>query len=68
MIDLPALPTGPKYMTITPEMAELWLAHCNPAHNRVLSDTAYERYAKAMASGAWRTTIRGLPSIKVECC
>ncbi|TWF86518.1 hypothetical protein [Streptomyces capillispiralis] len=47
-------------MTITPEMAELWLAHCNPAHNRVLSDTAYERYAKAMASGAWRTTHQGI--------
>ncbi|QES48589.1 hypothetical protein DEJ50_12910 [Streptomyces venezuelae] len=60
MIDLPALPTGPKYMHITPEMADLWLKHCNPASNRVMSDTVYERYAKAMSDGAWRTTHQGL--------
>ncbi|MCX5153850.1 hypothetical protein OG914_07490 [Streptomyces sp. NBC_00291] len=60
MIDLPALPTGPKYMPITPEMATLWLTHCNPVHNRVMSDTVYERYAKAMSDGAWRTTHQGL--------
>ncbi|MEU9036819.1 hypothetical protein AB0D45_18215 [Streptomyces sp. NPDC048352] len=60
MIDLPALPTGPKYMPITPEMADLWLTHCNPVSNRVMSDTVYERYAKAMSDGAWRTTHQGL--------
>ncbi|MET7407838.1 hypothetical protein [Streptomyces parvulus] len=60
MIDLPVLPVGPKYMVITPEMAETWLTYCNPANNRVLSDTVYERYAKAMTAGAWRTTHQGL--------
>lgn len=60
MIDLPPLPVGPKYMTITPVMADLWLAHCNPESNRVMSDTAYERYAKAMANGEWRTTHQGI--------
>ncbi|MFJ3911963.1 hypothetical protein [Streptomyces vinaceus] len=60
MIDLPALPTGPKYMRITPEMADLWLTHCNPSSNRVMSDTVYERYVKAMSDGAWRTTHQGL--------
>ncbi|MFE5858554.1 hypothetical protein ACFQ61_35720 [Streptomyces sp. NPDC056500] len=60
MIDLPAMPIGPKYMTITPRMAELWLDYCNPQSNRVLSDTIYERYAKAMSDGAWRTTHQGI--------
>ncbi|MEV6578333.1 hypothetical protein AB0M92_09240 [Streptomyces sp. NPDC051582] len=60
MIDLPALPTGPKYMQITPEMADLWLTHCNPSSNRVMLDTVYERYAKAMSDGVWRTTHQGL--------
>jgi hypothetical protein len=60
MIELPALPVGPKYMVITPEMAKLWLDHCNPESNRVLSDTVYERYAKAMSRGEWRTTHQGI--------
>lgn len=60
MIDLPSLPTGPKYVVITPEMADLWLTHCNPSSNRILSDTFYDRYAKAMASGAWKTTHQGI--------
>ncbi len=60
MIDLPALPTGPKYMVISPEMADVWLNHCNPEGNRVLSDTVYERYAKSMQKGEWRTTHQGI--------
>ncbi|MYS09549.1 hypothetical protein GTW71_28925 [Streptomyces sp. SID6041] len=60
MIDLPPLPAGPKYLVITPEMADLWLRHCNPSSNRVLSDTFYERYAKAMANGEWKTTHQGI--------
>ncbi|WP_244176962.1 hypothetical protein [Streptomyces albus] len=47
-------------MVITPEMADLWLEHCNPETNRILSDTVYERYAKAMARGEWRTTHQGI--------
>ncbi|MFJ7245650.1 hypothetical protein ACIQWA_13535 [Kitasatospora sp. NPDC098652] len=47
-------------MIITPHMADLWLTHCNPEHNRVLSDTVYERYARAMARGEWRTTHQGI--------
>ncbi|MFF2074999.1 hypothetical protein ACFVXG_09585 [Kitasatospora sp. NPDC058162] len=47
-------------MIVTPEMASLWLTHCNPEHNRVLSDTVYERYARAMERGEWRTTHQGI--------
>lgn len=60
VIDLPELPAGPAYMMITPQMADLWLTHCNPASNRVVSDTVYERYAKEMIKGEWRTTHQGI--------
>lgn len=67
-VKLPPLPDGPSYMIITPHMADLWLTHCNPEHNRVLSDTVYERYARSMARGSGGQLIKESHSIPRASC
>src|SRR5437868_364193 len=60
MFNNPFLSALPEYVEITPEMARAWLLSRNPKSNRVMSETVYERYAKEMVDGEWKTTHQGI--------